>query len=123
MQFQAFQIKVYSFQVTEKPVDFFRGGLEAFDQEAAEVIDLKGAGYIKLGIVQTYPGELDDRIGDFLIPVFAAALLHPVGKSMERNIKNMPAPALEAGGQSPEISVLFEEQNPAAPLTQLVGTG
>ncbi len=91
-------------------------------EDANKIILGKGGGQGKLRIIKGNLFELDNGVFNFLGPVFFAGLDHPVRKTMQRDIKDMPSP-LKPGRQPPQLDMMLQQENRMARLGKAVGTG
>ncbi len=116
-------IKIHAACSIEKRDDFFFGQLEFLDELIRKIFARKTGPHREHGVVEADAVELDDRVGDFLRPVAAARFDHAKRKPVEGDVKDVSAGALEPGGHSAQLVVLFEQQHATALASKDVGRG
>ncbi len=91
-------------------------------ENADEIRLVEGRAEVHLRIDEPDVLQLLDRVRNLPGPVFPAGLDHAVGKAVQGNVKGMSAGTLEPGRQSPELIMMFQDDDPVPRLRQNVRT-
>ncbi len=103
-----FIVEIHLREVRVKPFYLFALDPKILHQNAREILPVKGRPNIHLRVDKSHVLKLVDGVGDLAGPVFAAGLYHPIGKTMQRDIKNVASRTFEPGSQSPELVVVLQ---------------
>jgi len=106
-----FVVEIHRPQVGEEPFHRLGRHLEMRDQLAREVVAVEGGVDLELRVDEADALQLDDRVGDILVPILAHGLDHADGKAMQRDVEDMPALAREPRGKAAQLVMVFQQQH------------
>ena len=94
----------------EERLNRFFGQTEPFNEQPREIFAIERRGERKLRIVEFDIGQLNDSVGNLLIPVPLAALNHADGEPMKRDVENVLALlAAKPGRQAAKFVMPFKK--------------
>jgi hypothetical protein len=102
-------VKIHAAGRVEEGCDRFAGDAKFLGEQLRKIFPVIARREREHRVVEADRLERDDRLGDLLGPVSPAAFDHAVGKTVQRDVKNVAAGPLEPGGHAPQLVVLLDQ--------------
>jgi hypothetical protein len=115
-------IEIHAGHSIKKIIDRTTGHFEMIGQNSGKIFLVKGGFDAELGVIKDDIVKLDNGIHNGPIPVLTTGFDHPVGETVQGNIKDMTLP-FEPGSQAAKAMVMFNQQDSMAGIGQTIGGG